>query len=164
MALRSDWSADNCPVARGLEVFGDPWSVLVLREVFLGNRRFDGLRATLGAAENILSARLRRLTEAGLLRKVPYGGGARPRQEYHLTPAGEDALPVLNAVAAWAQKHTVSPTGRAMTFWCTRCGQSSASADWCATCNAAITVADAAWERPTAPGVRIDLAAVLDDA
>jgi len=158
MPLRSNWSGDTCAVARGADVFADPWSVLVLREVFVGNRRFEGIRSVLGAAENVLSERLRRLVAEGLLRREPYGAGARPRQEYHLTSAGADALPVLNALAVWASKHTVSPTDHEMHLFCTTCGHESASADWCTTCDSALTVATTAWERPTEPGVRIDLA------
>ena len=161
MPLRSDWSSDSCAVARGADVFADPWSVLVLREVFVGNRRFEGIRSTLGAAENVLSERLRRLVAEGLLRREAYGSGARPRQEYHLTPAGTDALPVLNALAVWAAKHTTSPTGSEMHLFCTTCGQESTSADWCATCIRPLTVSTTAWERPTAPGVRVDLAESL---
>jgi DNA-binding HxlR family transcriptional regulator len=162
MALRSDWSLENCPIARAVDVFGDPWSVLVLREVFVGNRRFDGMRGVLGIAENILSERLRRLVEAGLLRKEPYGGGEqRPRHEYRLTPSGEDALPVLNTLSTWANTHTPSPTGNTMNVYCTTCGEPSASGVWCATCDAALSVSTTAWERPATPGVRIDLAAQL---
>jgi DNA-binding HxlR family transcriptional regulator len=156
MPLRSDWSEDTCAVARGADVFADPWSVLVLREVFVGNRRFGGIRSTIGAAENVLSERLRRLVAEGLLRREPYGSGAR--QEYRLTAAGADALPVLNALAVWAAKHTDSPTRSEMHLYCTVCEQESASADWCTTCSRPLTVSTTAWERPSAPGVRIDLA------
>lgn len=161
MPLRSDWSDDGCAVARGADVFGDPWSVLVLREVFVGNRRFEGIRATLGSAENVLSERLRRLVAAGLLDRVPYGSGARPRHEYHLTGAGADALPVLHAMAIWSEKHAPSPVGGRMRQFCTGCGTASASADWCTTCARPLTVETTAWERPSAPGVRVDLAQAL---
>lgn len=158
MPLRSDWSEDTCAVARGADVFADPWSVLVLREIFVGNRRFEGIRSVLGAAENVLSERLRRLVDEGLLRREPYGAGTRPRQEYHLTPAGADSLPVLNALAVWAAKHTESPTSTEMHLYCTVCKQESSSADWCSTCARPLTVSTTAWERPSAPGVQIDLA------
>jgi DNA-binding HxlR family transcriptional regulator len=162
MALRSDWSLEACPIARAVDVFGDPWSVLVLREIFVGNRRFDGIRRALGVAENILSERLRRLVAADLLRKEPYGGGDdRPRHEYRLTPAGEDALPVLHTLSAWADKHTPSPTGDAMTVYCTTCDQPSASGVWCESCHRELAVGTTAWERPATPGVRMSLAAHL---
>ena len=101
MPLRSDWSGRACPIARGLEALGDPWSLLVLREVLLGNRRYDGLRSRLGASDAVLSSRLAGLVEHGLLRKEAYGGATRPRYEYRATAAGEDALPVLHALARW---------------------------------------------------------------
>ena len=162
MALRSDWSQENCPIARAVDVFGDPWSVLVLREVMVGNRRFETLRRELGVAENILSDRLRRLVEDGMLRKEPYGGGGeRPRHEYRLAPAGEDSLPILNALSAWANKHTTSPTGKTMNVYCTTCGLLSDSGVWCTACDVELAVATTAWERPIAPGIHIALAAHL---
>jgi len=164
VSLRSDWSQDSCPVARGADVFGDPWCLLIVREIFVGNRRFEGLRSTLAIAENVLSVRLRRLVDAGLLRRTPYGVGPRPRQEYQLTPAGEDALPILNALSVWADKHTTSPSGRSMQIVCTECGQSSSSADWCTTCRAPLTAASTAWDRPSSPGHRTNLSAHLVDA
>jgi DNA-binding HxlR family transcriptional regulator len=162
MALRSDWSLENCPVARGLDVLGDPWAVLVLREIFVGNRRFDGLRRALGASDNVLSERLRHLTTAGLLRKEPYSGGEqRPRYEYRLTAAGEDSLPVLNALSAWANKHSPSPSGNTMNFYCTTCETRSDNGQWCTTCNTDLTARTTAWERPVEPGVHVSLAAQL---
>ena len=157
MPLRSDWSTKNCPVARGVDIFADPWTVLVLREIFLGNHRFDGLRSALSIADNSLSDRLRRLVESGLLRKQPYGQGARPRVDYLLTDAGRDALPVLNALSQWADKHTPSPTGRTMGVYCTTCGTVATSADWCTTCQSPLTAETTAWERPQEPGILVAL-------
>jgi DNA-binding HxlR family transcriptional regulator len=158
VALRSDWSTAECAIARGADVLSDPWTLLLLREVFVGNRRYDGLRARLGAADNILSARLRRMVDDGLLRREPYGAGAKPRHEYHLTPAGADTLPVLNALAVWGEKHTASSTGGAMHVYCARCSTESFSADWCSTCEAPLDAAATQWERPSAPGRRVQLA------
>lgn len=158
MALRSDWSGENCSIARGADVFGDPWAILILREIILGNRRFDGLRKKLNVADNVLSSRLQRLTASGLLSKEPYGGGGeRPRHEYLLTAAGQDSLPVLNALSAWAARNTPSPSGRVMNVYCKSCQQPSQSADWCTNCKAELTIATTLWERTTAPGILIDL-------
>jgi DNA-binding HxlR family transcriptional regulator len=148
MALRSDWSAKACPIARGLDVLGDPWVVLVLREVMQGAHRYDELRGALGAADNVLSNRLRRLVDAGLLTRRPYGTQRRPRCEYHLTQAGADALPVLHALAQWGNRHTPAPLGP-MRIVHRDCGAESASADWCQACGVALTADNVAWEKPS---------------
>lgn len=158
MPLRTSWSDDDCPIARAADVLGDPWSLLVLREVFMGNNRFDGMKKKLGVADNVLSERLRRLAEAGLLIAEPYSAGNRPRKEYLLTAAGSDALPVLHALTVWAQKHTQSPRGRSLRIICSTCGTVSASGAWCQTCGAELTAATTAWDHPKSTGSIIELA------
>jgi len=158
MPLRSDWSSAVCPIARGLDVLGDPWTLLVLRELMLGNRRYDGLRGILGSSDNVLSDRLSRLVDAGLVVREPYSDGVRPRYEYHLTESGAQTLPVLNALAKWGEANTESPTGNEMRVYCARCGTQSALADWCTHCEASLEVESTEWERPVAPGVLIELA------
>lgn len=112
MPLRSDWSDDACPIARSLDVLGDPWTVLVLREVFAGNYRFDTIRDKLDVADTVLSKRLRAMVAAGLLDRSAYAGSVRPRYDYTLTAAGEDTRPVLDALAHWGDAHTTQPTRR----------------------------------------------------
>ncbi len=158
MPLRSDWSDANCPIERGLNVLGDPWSLLILREVFSGAHRFDSLRNKVGAADNILSDRLRRLVEAGLLERRPYSTGARPRSEYWLTEAGEDTLPILHAIGGWGEKHTVSPSGRAMRIICRTCGSDTATVDRCMHCGGPLTRDTVSWVRPSAPDRIVELA------
>jgi DNA-binding HxlR family transcriptional regulator len=162
--LRSDWSTKVCPIARSLDLLGDPWSLLVLREVFAGTRRYDTLRGRLGIADNILADRLKRLVEGGLLVRQAYGAGTRPRTEYCLTEAGADALPVLHALAAWGNKHTASPTGEPMRVLCRACGHDADSADRCAHCHTALTPENVAWIRPSFPGdpIALDVAAVTE--
>ncbi|QCO99669.1 helix-turn-helix transcriptional regulator [Arthrobacter sp. 24S4-2] len=158
MPLRTSWSEDNCPIARAADVLGDPWSLLVLREVFMGNNRFDGMKKELRVADNVLSERLRRLVGAGLLIAEPYSAGKRPRNEYLLTAAGTDALPVLHALTVWAQKHTGSPSGKSLRIICTTCGTESASGAWCQTCGAELTAATTAWDHPKSSENLIELA------
>jgi len=158
MPLRTSWAQDNCPIARAADVFGDPWSVLVLREVFMGNRRFDSIKKALAVADNILSERLRRLVDAGVLVALPYSAGARPRKEYHLTASGRDALPVLHAMLGWAQKHTESPSGRVLRVICGGCGAETRPGPTCASCGNELTVGTTLWEHPRTPGRRIGLA------
>ncbi len=109
-ALRYD--PDACSIARTLELVGEKWSLLVLREVFSGVRRFDDLRRRTGAPRQVLSARLGTLVDAGLLRRHPYQEpGQRTRDEYRLTAAGMDLYPVLVALLRWGDRYLVQPTG-----------------------------------------------------
>ncbi len=93
-----------CPIARSLERVGEWWSILILRDAFLGLKRFDQFRKSLGIAPNILSRRLRALVEAGLLERSRYCEHP-PRDEYRLTELGRDFRPVLVALLAWGKKH-----------------------------------------------------------
>ncbi|NUP60093.1 MAG: helix-turn-helix transcriptional regulator [Pseudarthrobacter sp.] len=146
MPLRSDWSQRNCSMARGLDILGDPWSLLVLREVFFGNGRFDAMKSRLEVADSVLTKRLAGLVESGLLAKKAYDDGGRTRHEYVLTPMGEDALPVLNAVTIWAEKHLPAPSDRAHMFVIhTGCGQRTSSADTCTECGERLTAANTSW-------------------
>src|SRR6478735_2003440 len=146
MALRSDWSQRTCSMARGLDILGDPWSVLVLREVFFGNGRFEAMKARLGAADSVLTKRLAGLVAAGLLARRPYDDGGRTRQEYVLTAMGEDALPVLNAVTIWAEKHLPAPSDQAHMYVIhSGCGKPTTSADTCTECGERLTAANTSW-------------------
>lgn len=94
----------SCPVDRGLMRVGDRWSILILRDIDRGLTRYEQLRTSLGIAPNILSRRLATLTEAGLIAKRRYSQRP-PRDEYLLTDAGRDFLPILAAIGAWGRKH-----------------------------------------------------------
>ena len=93
-----------CPVGRGLARAGDAWSMLILRDAGLGKTRFDDFQKSLGIAPNILTRRLAALVEAGMLERRRYSERP-PRDEYVLTAAGRDYLPVLQVLAGWARKH-----------------------------------------------------------
>lgn len=90
----------SCPIARTLSVLGDTWSILILRDAHAGLTRFDQFRKNLGIAPTILTRRLSALTEEGLLEKRLYSAHP-PREEYILTAAGRDFLPVLVMLGAW---------------------------------------------------------------
>jgi DNA-binding HxlR family transcriptional regulator len=161
MALRSDWSEQACPVARSQDILGDPWVIVILREIFVGNNRFDSLKAELGIADTVLSSRLQRMVEDGILAAQKYTGSARPRYEYRLTARGEDTLPVLHALARWGSNHTESPLpGKTLQVSCTTCGRAAESADWCRTCRQPLTRANTGWRRARAPEVLIELGTV----
>lgn len=102
---RTSFAELACPMARTLEVIGEWWSPLILREAFLGVRRFGDFERRLGIAKNVLSARLRRLVEAGVLERRPSKEDAR-EVEYRLSDKGRDLLPVLLALAQWGQRWT----------------------------------------------------------
>jgi DNA-binding HxlR family transcriptional regulator len=94
-----------------LSLLGERWALLVVREVSLGLRRFNELEAATGAPRTVLSERLRRLTEAGVLDTRPYQlPGSRVRTEYVLTEAGYDLLPLLSAMSDWGERHLGGPS------------------------------------------------------
>jgi len=97
-------SSNSCPIARTLAFLGDAWSMLILRDAHAGLTRFDQFRKSLGIAPTMLTKRLAMLTEEGLLEKRQYSDRP-PRDEYVLTDAGRDFLPVLFMVGAWGRKH-----------------------------------------------------------
>lgn len=101
--MKNDLAA-HCPIARSLLCVGDAWSILILRDAFLGLTRFDQFRKSLGIAPTMLTSRLADLTAAGLLDKRPYMERP-PRDEYVLTAAGQDFLPVLIMLGGWGRKH-----------------------------------------------------------
>ncbi|NYT40367.1 helix-turn-helix transcriptional regulator [Sphingomonas sp. R-74633] len=104
MDIEKENSLTCCPVARGLAKVGDAWSMLILRDLSLGLSRFEELRVSLGIAPNILTARLRALGEAGLVVKRRYSERP-PRDEYVLSDAGRDFLPVLHVIGEWGRRH-----------------------------------------------------------
>ena len=146
-ALRSDWSENRCPVARSLDVVGDPWVLLILRDAVLGSRRYDQFRRSLGIADNVLSKRLTAMVDADLLRKVPYHDeNGRERQEYRLTSAGKDLLPVLHALVLWGEKHR--PGADRLDIVHSPCGSRTSSADRCDACGEELTPATVSWLLP----------------
>jgi DNA-binding HxlR family transcriptional regulator len=103
---------DNCSIERTLDIVGEKWTFLVLREAFSGVRRFADMQAITGAPRQVLSARLARLVDEGLLRKEPYREpGQRQRDEYRLTEKGRDLYPLLVALMHWGDKYLTSDDG-----------------------------------------------------
>ena len=119
--LRSDYDTQVCSVARALEVVGERWTLLVLRDIFLGNRRFDAIQRHLGVARNVLQSRLERLLEHGVIEKVPYQ--ERPvRHEYRLTPKGIDLWPTIVSLLQWGDRHALAPAGPPVLLRHKECG------------------------------------------
>jgi DNA-binding HxlR family transcriptional regulator len=109
----------ECSIANALAVIGERWSLLVLREVFLGVRRFDAIQRNTGASRDILAARLRHLVEAGVLEKVPYEQHP-PRFEYVLTEAGRALQSVLITLRQWGDRYVTE--GAPPAVWRHNCG------------------------------------------
>jgi DNA-binding HxlR family transcriptional regulator len=97
-------SIESCPVARSLDLIGDRWSLLIVRDAFDGVRRFGDFQRGLGMARNILTDRLRRLVEAGILTSQPASDGSS-YQEYVLTKQGMDLFPIIVALRQWGEGH-----------------------------------------------------------
>ena len=108
------WSAENCTLGRAMAILGERWSVVVLREVSNGIRRFDDMRVRTAIPRQVLADRLRMLVDAGILRRVPYQEpGERVRHEYRLTAKGFDLVPVLLAAREWGDRYLSDPDGPA---------------------------------------------------
>ena len=102
--LNRDYEGQNCSIARALEIVGERWTLLIIRDVFLGLRRFDQLQESLGIARNVLADRLNRLVDEGVLERVRYS--ERPeRYEYRLTKMGLDLNVALTALRQWGDEY-----------------------------------------------------------
>lgn len=106
--MRKRFHDRNCSVARALDLLGEWWTMLIIREAFFGARRFEDFQKRLGIARNILTSRLRRLTEQGVLERVPAKEGGR-RKVYRLTDMGRELLPVLIALMQWGDRWITGP-------------------------------------------------------
>ena len=119
----ADYDSQVCSVARTVQVLGDRWTMLVLRDIFNGVRRFADLGQHLGIARDVLAKRLGVLVDEGLIRRVPYQEpGARTRYEYRLTDAGRELRPVLLALQEWGDRHRATPEGPPARLFHAGCG------------------------------------------
>jgi DNA-binding HxlR family transcriptional regulator len=103
----------NCSLALTLDVIGERWTLLILREAFFGTKRFEAFQTSLGIARNILSARLNRLVSEGILEKRPVEAG---RAEYVLTAKGFELQPVLLSMTHWGDRHKPHTKGKRIVF------------------------------------------------
>lgn len=130
---------EPCSVARSIEIVGDPWSLMVIREAFLGNRRFEEMRRRLGIAPNVLSDRLDGLVRHGILKRVPYEEHP-PRHEYRLAQKGLDLYPAVVALMRWGEKYTGDPAP--VTLHHRACGEQIVPVMACPNCRQEITALD----------------------
>jgi DNA-binding HxlR family transcriptional regulator len=107
-----EWSMDNCTLARAAGILSDKWTFVILRDVFMGVRRFSDLVERNGMARQVLTNCLNSLVEQGILRRLDYREpGSRTRAEYHLTPKGTDLHHILIALREWGDRYTADPEG-----------------------------------------------------
>ena len=140
---RTSFAQWPCSVARTMDLLGDWWTPLVLREAFYGIRRFDEFQQGLGIARNTLADRLRRLVDEGLLEKEAYQVDP-VRHDYVLTEKGRDFFPVLVAMSRWGDRWLAGQAGPPIAFHHAPCGQDSHGEVVCAHCHEPMTVAETA--------------------
>jgi DNA-binding HxlR family transcriptional regulator len=154
--LRHDYPGQACSLAHSLEVVGERWSLLIIRDVMNGNRRFSGMQSSLGIARNVLSARLQRLIEEDILERRAYQESP-PRHEYFLTEKGLDLWPALIALMGWGDRHSGNPEGPPLRVIHKGCGGFVSDRGICEDCGQVLTAHDA--KAVPGPG-----AAVYEDA
>jgi DNA-binding HxlR family transcriptional regulator len=113
----------ECSLARSLDIVGEWWTLLIVRDAFLGVTRFDDFVDRLGIARNVLTARLDTLVEAGVLDKVPYEEGNRTRYDYRLTEMGRDLFPVVTALRQWGDRWVVGEGHEPLLLQHRTCGE-----------------------------------------
>ena|SRR5919108_2411298 len=148
--LGRDYPGQNCSIARALEVVGERWTLLLLRDAFLGVKRFEHFQRRLELAPNVLARRLRTLTEAGLLERRVYQ--ERPeRHEYLLTERGKELFPTLLALMAWGDRH-LAPRGAPAIVLHAGCGGEVDARAACQRCGQVVGADEAEWR--LGPGAR----------
>jgi DNA-binding HxlR family transcriptional regulator len=141
--LRNDYEGQICSIARTLELVGERWTLLVIREVFNGHRKFSEMQRSLGVARNVLTDRLQGLVDEGILERRPYS--ERPeRYEYFLTEKGLDLWPLMVSLMQWGDKWEPLPDGRPMVVVHKgECGGEIDDRRMCTKCGKALTVREA---------------------
>jgi DNA-binding HxlR family transcriptional regulator len=130
---RTQFADQPCSVARAMDIVGELWAFMIIRNVFLGVRRFEGLRANLGISRKVLTERLELLVARGILERRVYQDRP-PRHEYRLTPMGVDLFPVLMALARWGDRWLAGASGTPIEFVHRKCGQATAARVVCTHC------------------------------
>lgn len=140
--LHRDYPSLDCSVAKALEVIGERWSLLIVRAVMHGNRRFGEMQESLGIARNVLSARLQRLVDEEILERRAYQESP-PRYEYFLTQKGLDLWPALIALLNWGDRYSPSPEGPRRLIVHKECGGTVSERGICESCGKVLTARDA---------------------
>ena len=131
----------RCSLARSLEIIGDWWSPLIVRDVYLGLVRFDDIALNLGISRNLLTLRLRHLVEGGVLKRTAYQ--TRPvRFDYQLTEAGEELVPIILALTAWGDRWVQPKEGQPIRFVHRTCGCALIPKITCSACSEDVNASD----------------------
>lgn len=136
-----DIGATPCPIARSLAVVGERWTILILRNAFMGARRFEAFQKQLGISRHRLSDRLGKLVEMGVMKKVLYQEHPM-RYEYRLTDMGRDWYQVQLAIVAWGNKWLYGDEAPTFTYQHRQCGKNFTPTLACSECGEAITASD----------------------
>lgn len=123
----------TCSIARTLDVIGEPWSPLVLRDVWAGIHRFDDIQTDLGISRKVLTERLNHLVDEGVLERRPYD--RRPRHEYHLTTKGAELVDLLIVMAGWGDRWLAGAAGPPVLHRHHACGQITTAELRCGHCH-----------------------------
>jgi DNA-binding HxlR family transcriptional regulator len=142
LVLGHDYPGQVCSIAKALEVVGERWSLLIVRDVMNRRRRFDELQKGLGIARNTLAARLQRLVEEDILEQRPYQRNPT-RHEYFLTEKGLDLWPALVALQAWGDRHSPTAHGPPVLIVHKRCGGPVSDRGVCESCGEVLEARDA---------------------
>ena len=156
MALPNDYAGQACSLARTLEVVGERWTLLIVRDAFFGVRRFGDFAAHLEIPRAVLAERLKSLTAAGVLARVPAGPA---HQGYELTAKGISLWPVVRALTAWGDEH-YAPAGPRRLLWHAGDGAPVDANGYCASCGTAVEAQDTV----VAPGPGLASAEPAQDA
>lgn len=121
---RTSYQASNCSIARTLQVVGEKWTLLILRESFYGATRFEQFQSVLNCPRNLLSERLSKLVEEGILERSEYREpGSRARNEYRMTDTGRELALILLALMQWGDRHKADPEGPPVVAQHVGCGK-----------------------------------------
>jgi DNA-binding HxlR family transcriptional regulator len=138
---RTPFATWPCSIARTVDLLGDWWTPLVLREAFYGTKRFDDFHRVLGIGRNILTQRLNRLVEEGIFDRVPYQERP-PRYEYVLTAKGRDLFPVLAAINSWGDRWLAADAGVPVILHHATCDHDSSAVVVCSHCRDQLALED----------------------
>ncbi len=153
MGRSANYSRESCAVAACLDIIGEPWTLLIIRDAFGGVTRFEQWQDRLGLARNVLAARLKSLTAAGVLEARLYC--ARPkRYEYLLTEKGDALRPLIIHMMHWGTQHVYGAARPAGEYVHKGCGHTLTPATHCVHCNTAVGAGDFTY-RETGPGLTL---------
>jgi DNA-binding HxlR family transcriptional regulator len=140
--LNHSYPGQACSIAKSLEVIGERWSLLIVRDVMNGNRRFGEMQESLGIARNVLSSRLQRLIEEDILERRAYQQSPA-RYEYFLTEKGLDLWPALISLLGWGDRHSAGPEGPPKLIVHKVCGGAVSDRGICESCGQVLHARDA---------------------